>query len=96
MRESKEGQDVGTEVLICETIGSAKCHIRTVRLILMARRYVTQSSTHGEGKPLLDAQFMLTPPCKRTLSRSRDLYSTVSGPRWLVRDRFMANMLPAI
>ena len=52
--------------------------------------------THGEGKPLLDAQFMLTPPCKRTLSRSRDLYSTVSGPRRLVRDRFMANMLPAI
>ena len=50
MRESKEGQDVGTEVLICETIGSAKCHIRTVRLILMARRYVTQS-THA-GRPV--------------------------------------------
>ena len=92
MRESKEGQDVGTEVLICETIGSEKFHIRTVRLISMARRYVNSVYT---GQSLLYAQFMLIPLCKRTLSISRDLYPTVSGPRHSVRDRSLANTSPA-
>ena len=61
MRESKEGQDVGTEVLICETIGSAKCHIRTVRLILMARRYVNSvyaGPVHADSAVQADALYI--------------------------------------